>query len=230
VQNKRAICAERMNGKSFRAFTLIELLVVVAIISILAALLLPALGKAKRSVQATLCANNMHQIVMAALIYDSDNKRLPSMLDWLYPSKPSVPAAATNLMKGELFPYLQSKTTFLCPLEAGSRSISNIVDHSYQLHCNLCHAHEATQCLAPARTAYFLEATNLSIGFQAGITAPLAYAIAFSGGPFPHSKREHFVFMDGHFEKLTREQYNGRFLSDPRFWNPNNKTGMEGNP
>ena len=88
----------RQARRRLKAFTLVELLVVIAVITILIALLLPAVQKARENARWVVCANNMRQIAPAVLTYcHYDNSGLlPYFVPINYePNEPSYEAIRT---------------------------------------------------------------------------------------------------------------------------------------
>ena len=96
-----------------KSFTLIELLVVVAIIAVLAAILMPALGKATGRGAIVSCLNNQKQLVAGAVIHAQDHQyKLPQSPD--YSDIDSWSADGTDCWANSLLDYVKDKRIFRC--------------------------------------------------------------------------------------------------------------------
>ena len=198
--------------KSRLGFTLIELLVVIAIIALLAALLLPALAKAKEKGRQTSCINNVRQQTLAVLLYaDEHNDTLPPTA---YLDRTGLEVDWPSLLD----PYLASVTKIhLCPADLASQTNSyglnelNFVDltdpnpptptrlasfHTTSTTIMQCDLGTENNFLTPRPDTLKLTAPGATLNDDEDARPSLR-----------HSGRCDLGFMDGHGEHLLLNQF-----------------------
>jgi prepilin-type N-terminal cleavage/methylation domain-containing protein/prepilin-type processing-associated H-X9-DG protein len=203
-----------------RAFTLIELLVVIAIIAILAALLLPALSRARQRASATACLSNVKQIGIASRLYADENG------DTL-PRSTHTGQSWVNTLQ----PYCSGTNLWRCTRDANSTRKFSYAINDYLLPpdagTSASDYSKTTQVPAPASTFWLGECADAYVNLDHFHFSPANdgdYSpLAFSGQVAirRHLSGANYLFADGHAQLLIWSLVRSQLTpTGSRFVNP----------
>jgi prepilin-type N-terminal cleavage/methylation domain-containing protein/prepilin-type processing-associated H-X9-DG protein len=190
------------------AFTLIELLVVIAVIAILAALLLPAVSKAKESARRTDCASNLRQIVIASAMYaDEHEDRFPEQAGDGLPVR-AMGGDGSNYYD-LLMPYLGNPQVWVCP--STHANPGRLMSYHMNGLIITTNGLKTTAISEPSQTVLIGESGRTRWN-QAFLRPDQAGGYLYDRPQVNHSGGGNAMFVDGHVKWHHDNQWNSNFF------------------